>query len=86
MGLADGERGPRALRHDDIVLNVSFSPDGQYLAALKAPDWSKNPELLVWEVASGKAVIRVSHALPRVPAHERRPDSGRTVGPSRHAT
>jgi serine/threonine protein kinase/WD40 repeat protein/tetratricopeptide (TPR) repeat protein len=53
-----------ALRHDDIVLNVAFSPDGRYLAAIKAPDWSKNPELLVWEVASGRAVIRVRHTGP----------------------
>jgi WD40 repeat protein/tetratricopeptide (TPR) repeat protein len=52
------------LRHDDIVLGVSFSPDGRYLAAIKAPDWSKNPELLVWEVASGKAVIRMRYNGP----------------------
>jgi tetratricopeptide (TPR) repeat protein len=50
------------LRHDDIVLSVSFSPDGRYLAAIKAPDWSKNPELLVWEVASGRSVIRLPYA------------------------
>ena len=52
------------LRHDDIVLNVSFSPDGRYLAAIKQYDWSKNPELLVWEVASGKAVFRVHYDCP----------------------
>jgi Flp pilus assembly protein TadD len=52
------------LRHDDIVFNVSFSPDGRYLAAIKAPDWSKNPELLVWEVASGRAVIRMRYDTP----------------------
>jgi WD40 repeat protein len=50
------------LRHDDIVLSVAFSPDGTYLAAIKAPDWSKNPELLVWEVASGRSVIRLPYA------------------------
>jgi serine/threonine protein kinase/WD40 repeat protein len=50
------------LRHDDIIVNVSFSPDGRYLAAIKTGDWSKNPELLVWEVASGRAVIRVHYA------------------------
>ncbi len=52
------------LRHDDIVLNASFSPDGRYLAAIKHDDWSKNPELLVWEVASGTAVIRFHHTGP----------------------
>jgi serine/threonine protein kinase/WD40 repeat protein/tetratricopeptide (TPR) repeat protein len=52
------------LRHDDIILNVSFSPDGRYLAAIKAPDWSKNPELLVWEVASGTAVVRMRQNGP----------------------
>ena len=52
------------LRHDDIVLNVSFSPDGRYLAAIKHYDWSKNPELLVWEVASGTAVFRVHYDCP----------------------
>jgi serine/threonine protein kinase/WD40 repeat protein/tetratricopeptide (TPR) repeat protein len=52
------------LRHDDIVLNVSFSPDGRYLAAIKARDWSKNPELLVWEVASGTAVVRMPYNAP----------------------
>jgi WD40 repeat protein/Flp pilus assembly protein TadD len=52
------------LRHDDIILNVSFSFDGRYLAAIKAPDWSKNPELLVWEVASGTAVVRMRQNGP----------------------
>jgi WD40 repeat protein/Flp pilus assembly protein TadD len=52
------------LRHDDIVLNVSWSPDGRYLAAIKSHDWSKKPELLVWEVASGTAVIRVPYSCP----------------------
>jgi serine/threonine protein kinase/WD40 repeat protein/Flp pilus assembly protein TadD len=52
------------LRHDDIILSVTFSPDGRYLAAIKAPDWSKNPELLVWEVASGRAVVRMRHNAP----------------------
>jgi WD40 repeat protein/tetratricopeptide (TPR) repeat protein len=67
------------LRHDDIILNVSFSPDGRYLAALKAPDWSKNPELLVWEVASGQAILQVRYTPPsfllREPARFR-PDGG----------
>jgi WD40 repeat protein/Flp pilus assembly protein TadD len=52
------------LRHDDIILSVSFSPDGRYLAAIKARDWSKNPELLVWDVASGTAVVRMRHTGP----------------------
>jgi serine/threonine protein kinase/WD40 repeat protein/Flp pilus assembly protein TadD len=52
------------LRHDDIILGVSFSPDGRYLAAIKAPDWSKNPELLIWDVASGTAVIRMPYTAP----------------------
>ncbi len=43
---------------------MSSSPDGRYLAAIKAPDWSRNPELLVWEVASGTAVIRMRHTGP----------------------
>jgi serine/threonine protein kinase/WD40 repeat protein/Flp pilus assembly protein TadD len=49
------------LRHDDIVLKVSFSPDGRFLAVLKAGDWSKKPELLIWDVASGTTVARVPH-------------------------
>ena len=49
------------LEHDDIVLHVSFSPDGRHVAALKAFDWSNKPEILVWEIASGTAVIRVPH-------------------------
>jgi WD40 repeat protein len=49
------------LKHDDIVLKVSFSPDGRFLAVLKAPDWSKKPELLIWDVASGTAVASVPH-------------------------
>ncbi len=52
------------LQHDDIVLSVTFSPDGRYLAAIKAPDWSKKPEILVWEVASGTAVIRMQYSAP----------------------
>jgi serine/threonine protein kinase/WD40 repeat protein/Flp pilus assembly protein TadD len=52
------------LRHDDIILGVSYSPDGRYLAAIKTGDWSKNPEYVVWEVASGTAVVRVSHKGP----------------------
>jgi WD40 repeat protein len=51
-----------ALRHDDIVLSVSFSPDGRYLAAVKASDWSKISELLVWEVTSGSVVFKVPYA------------------------
>jgi eukaryotic-like serine/threonine-protein kinase len=52
------------LPHDDIILHVSFSPDGRYLAAFKTKDWSKNPELLVWEVESGRAVMRMRHDCP----------------------
>jgi serine/threonine protein kinase/WD40 repeat protein/Flp pilus assembly protein TadD len=69
------------LRHDDIVLSVTFSPDGRYLAAIKAPDWSKNPEILVWEVASGTAVIRMQHSGPSFLLREQirfRPD-GRVI-------
>jgi WD40 repeat protein/tetratricopeptide (TPR) repeat protein len=69
------------LRHDDIILSVGFSPDGRYLATLKAPDWSKNPEFLVWEVASGSAVIRMPYSLPSYLLRETarfRPD-GRAV-------
>jgi WD40 repeat protein len=66
------------LRHDDIILSVSFSPDGRYLAAIKAPDWSKIPQFLVWEVASGRAVIRVRQTWPSYLTRETarfRPDS-----------
>jgi serine/threonine protein kinase/WD40 repeat protein len=52
------------LRHDDIILSVAFSPDGRYLVAIKTGDWSRNPELLVWDVASGKAVVRMRHRGP----------------------
>jgi WD40 repeat protein/tetratricopeptide (TPR) repeat protein len=52
------------LRHDDIIISVFFSPDGRYLAATKLPDWSKNPELLIWDVASGTAVVRMRHHGP----------------------
>src|SRR5262249_22284688 len=47
--------------HDDIVLKGSFSPDGQFLAVIKSGEWSKKPELLVWDVASGTTVVRVPH-------------------------
>jgi serine/threonine protein kinase/WD40 repeat protein/Flp pilus assembly protein TadD len=69
------------LRHDDIVLSVAFSPDGRYLAAIKATDWSHNPELLVWEVASGTAVIRMPFSGPGYALREQvrfRPD-GRAI-------
>jgi WD40 repeat protein/Flp pilus assembly protein TadD len=52
------------LTHDDIVLSVSFSPDGRYLATLKHDDWSGHFELLVWEIASGTAVVRTDHQCP----------------------
>jgi Flp pilus assembly protein TadD len=70
------------LRHDDIILSVSFSPDGRYLAVIKAGDWSKNPEVLVWEVASGTAVVRIRHDSPGYLLHEAvrfRPNS-RAIG------
>jgi serine/threonine protein kinase/WD40 repeat protein/tetratricopeptide (TPR) repeat protein len=69
------------LRHDDIILTVSFSADGRYLAAIKTRDWSKNPEFLVYEVASGRAVIRIRHRGPSFLLREAtrfRPD-GRAV-------
>jgi WD40 repeat protein/tetratricopeptide (TPR) repeat protein len=59
-----GKEARPPLRHDDIILNVSFSPDGRYLVAIKAHDWSKNPELLVWDVASGTAVVRMRQNGP----------------------
>ena len=77
---AGKEAGP-ALRHDDIVLNVSFSPDGRYLAAIKSKDWSGNPELLMWEVASGETAFRVRHSGPSYLLREQarfRPD-GRAI-------
>ncbi len=49
------------LQHDDIVINIDFSPDGKYIAALKAPDWSKKPEMILWEVGSGRTVFRAPH-------------------------
>jgi WD40 repeat protein len=49
----------REWRLDDIVVGVSFSPDGKYLAAVKAPDWSKRAELWLWEVASGTPVAKL---------------------------
>jgi serine/threonine protein kinase/WD40 repeat protein/Flp pilus assembly protein TadD len=69
------------LRHDDIILHVSWSPDGRYLAALKLGDWSKHPELVVWEVASGSVAFRAPHNSPGYllsPAARFRPD-GRAV-------
>jgi WD40 repeat protein/tetratricopeptide (TPR) repeat protein len=66
------------LPHDDIVLSVSWSPDGRYLAAIKALDWSGKSELLVWEVASARAVFRVRHSNPSYLLRETprfRPDS-----------
>ncbi len=47
------------LRHDDIILGVAFSPDGRHLAALKTGDWSKKPEVWLWEVATGAATARI---------------------------
>jgi serine/threonine protein kinase/WD40 repeat protein/tetratricopeptide (TPR) repeat protein len=76
-----GEEVRPPLRHDDIVMNVSFSPDGRYLAAIKWGEWSKNPALLIWEVASGRAVLRLRYAAPSYMLHETarfRPD-GRAV-------
>ncbi|HEY1376602.1 MAG TPA: hypothetical protein VGF55_07395 [Gemmataceae bacterium] len=60
---------------------MTFSPDGRYLAAIKATDWSHNPELLVWEVASGTTVIRMPHTAPGYTLREQvrfRPD-GRAI-------
>jgi serine/threonine protein kinase/WD40 repeat protein/tetratricopeptide (TPR) repeat protein len=76
-----GQEARPPLRHDDIILGVSFSPDGRFLAAIKSDDWSKNPEFLVWELASGVAVIRARnkgpyHGLRETPQF--RPD-GRAV-------
>jgi WD40 repeat protein/tetratricopeptide (TPR) repeat protein len=76
-----GREARTSLRHDDIVLSVSFSPDGRYLAAVKAEDWSKTPELLVWEVESGTPVIRMRHSGPPYMLREQvlfRPD-GRVI-------
>ena len=73
-----GKEVREPLRHDDIILSVSFSPNGQYLAAIKSHDWSKNPELLVWDVASGTAVLRLRHTGPSFLQRERpvfRPDT-----------
>src|SRR5262249_18408188 len=42
----------------------AFSPDGRYLAAVKSSDWSKNSQFLVWEVASGRAVLRLRYTAP----------------------
>ncbi len=50
-----------AFVHDDIVISMSYSPDGRYLAAIKTRDWSSNPELVVWEIASGESVIKSPH-------------------------
>ncbi len=54
-----GSPARRAFVHDDIILRVAFSPDGRYLAAIKTKDWSGKPELVLWDVASGTAVLRV---------------------------
>jgi WD40 repeat protein/Flp pilus assembly protein TadD len=78
--LAVGDYGPRGrvnfwdwrtgkvarapLEHDDIILSVAFSPDGRHLAAVKTKAWSGKPELLLWEVASGKAVARLPYVGP----------------------
>ena len=52
------------LRHNDIIMNVCFSPDGRYLAALKTSDWSKKPELFVWDVEAGTPVVQAPHRYP----------------------
>jgi serine/threonine protein kinase/WD40 repeat protein/tetratricopeptide (TPR) repeat protein len=78
--LAAGDYGPRGLvkfwdwrtgkevrpplEHDDIVVSLSFSPDGHYLVAIKLGSWTNKPELLIWEVASGTAVVRMRHVGP----------------------
>src|SRR5262249_49313484 len=65
LGLAGSGRGTLTPPHHYATVGTEpFSPHARYLAAIKAPDWSKNPELLVWEVASGRAVIRVRHTGP----------------------
>jgi serine/threonine protein kinase/WD40 repeat protein/predicted Zn-dependent protease len=52
------------LRHDDILLGVSYSPDARYLAVIKTRDWSNNPELLIWDVASGTVAVRMRYVCP----------------------
>ncbi|HVJ80446.1 MAG TPA: hypothetical protein VNC50_05190, partial [Planctomycetia bacterium] len=75
--LAVGDYGPQGLiklwdwrngkevrapfRHDDIVIGLCFSPDGRYVGALKAPDWSKKPEMIIWDVESGATIVRTPH-------------------------
>jgi serine/threonine protein kinase/WD40 repeat protein len=76
-----GKKAGPSLQHDDIVLSVSFSPDGRYLASIKSNDRSRNPELVLWEVASARAVLRVRHTCPSYLLRETarfRPD-GRAV-------
>jgi serine/threonine protein kinase/WD40 repeat protein len=59
-----GKQDHPLLTLDDIILSVRFSPDGRHLAVSKAKDWSQNPELLVWEAATEKVVLRLRHSGP----------------------
>src|SRR5262249_8128914 len=70
------------LRHDDIVLNVSWSPDGRYLAAIKLGEWTKHPELVVWDGASGGVTFRAPLDSPGYllsPTARFRPDNRAVV-------
>jgi WD40 repeat protein/tetratricopeptide (TPR) repeat protein len=74
------------LRHDDIILHVSWSPDGRYLAVLKIGEWSKHPELVMWDVASGSVVFRAPLDSPGYllsPAARFRPDGRAVAGRDR---
>ena len=46
----------RTLKQGDIVLSLALSPDGRFLAAIQAPDWSGKPEIWAWDVAAGRVL------------------------------
>jgi len=58
---ATGKRISVPLFQEDIVLSLAFSPDGKTLAVARSHDYSKQPGVLLWDVAGRH---RVGELLP----------------------